>query len=171
MQRDMRISWVPPAKMHLTIKFLGDMDEQLLDPLLGVVERAIGSQPSVNVPVERLGAFPSPHSPRVLWVGPSEHWERGTEAKRMVEIRGAIEEAGESLGFLREAKPFSPHLTLARIKMGERHIGVALATSGVLDQPLSVGSLAVESVVLVKSELKPTGSVYTRLWEARLRDS
>jgi 2'-5' RNA ligase len=57
------------------------------------------------------------------------------------------------------------------MKTGERQIGVALATSGVLDQPLSVGSLAVESVVLVKSELKPTGSVYTRLWEARLRDS
>ena len=143
MQRDMRISWVPPAKMHLTIKFLGDMDEQLLDPFLGVVERAIGRQPSVNVPLERLGAFPSPQSPRVLWVGPSEHWERGTEAKRMVEVRGAIEEAGESLGFLREAKPFSPHLTLARIKMGERRIGAALAKSGVLDRPLSLGSLAV----------------------------
>ena len=170
MQRDMRISWVPPAKMHLTIKFLGDMDEQLLDPLLGVVERAIGSQPSVNVPLERLGAFPSPQSPRVLWVGPSEHWERGTEAKRMVEVRGAIEEAGESMGFLREAKPFSPHLTLARIKMGERRIGAALAKSGVLDRPLSLGSLAVESVVLMKSELKPAGSVYTRLWEARLKD-
>ena len=170
MQRDMRISWVPPAKMHLTIKFLGDMDEQLLDPLLGVVERAIGSQPSVNVPLERLGAFPSPQSPRVLWVGPSEHWERGTEAKRMVEVRGAIEEAGESMGFLREAKPFSPHLTLARIKMGERRIGAALAKSGVLDRPLSLGSLAVESVVLIKSELKPAGSVYTRLWEARLKD-
>ena len=170
MQRDTRISWVPPAKMHLTIKFLGDMDEQLLDPLLGVVERAIGSQPSVNVPLERLDAFPSPQSPRVLWVGPSEHWERGTEAKRMVEVRGAIEEAGESLGFLREAKPFSPHLTLTRIKMGERRIGAALAKSGVLDRPLSLGSLAVESVVLMKSELKPAGSVYTRLWEARLKD-
>ena len=171
MQRDTRISWVPPAKMHLTIKFLGDMDEQVLDPLLGVVEQAIGSQPSVNVPIERLGTFPRPQSLRVLWVGPSEHWERGTEAKRMGEIRGAIEQACESLGFLRAAKPFSPHLTLARIKTGGRHIGVALATSGVLDQPLSVGSLAVESVVLVKSELKPTGSVYTRLWETRLRDS
>ena len=167
---DIRISWVQPAKMHLTIKFLGDMDEQVIDPLLGAIEQAIGSQPSVHVPLERLGAFPSPHSPRVLWVGPSEHWERGTEAKRMVEIRGAIEEACESLGFLREAKPFSPHLTLARIKMGERHIGVALATSGVLDQPRSVGTLAVESVVLVKSELKPTGSIYTKLWEAGLKE-
>ena len=156
--------------MHLTIKFLGDMDEQLLDPLLGVVEQAIGSQPSVNVPIERLGTFPHPQSPSVLWVGPSEHWERGVEGKRVTEIHRVIEQACEDFGFLHETKPFSPHLTLARIKMGERHIGVALAKSGVLDRPLSLGSLAVESVVLMKSELKSAGSVYTRLWEARLKD-
>ena len=169
--RNTRISWVQPAKIHLTIKFLGDLDEQVLDPLLSTVEQAIGSQSTVNVPLERLGAFPRPYSPRVLWVGPSENWERGAEGVRVTELHGAIEQACEGLGFLRETKPFSPHLTLARMKMGERQIGVALATSGVLDQPLSVGALAVESVVLVKSELKPTGSVYTRLWEARLMDS
>ena len=168
---DIRISWVQSAKMHLTIKFLGDMDEQLLDPLLRVVEQAVGSKPSVSVPLERLGAFPRPQSPRVLWVGPSENWEQGVEGKRVIEIHGEIEQACESLGFLREAKPFSPHLTLARVKMGAQHVGVALAKIGVLDQPLSVGSLVVESVVLVKSELKPTGSIYTRLWAARLRDS
>jgi RNA 2',3'-cyclic 3'-phosphodiesterase len=171
MNRNRHISWVQSAKIHLTIKFLGDMDEQLLDPLLRVVEQAVGSQPSVIVPLERLGAFPRPHSPRVLWIGPSENWEQGEEGKRVIEIHGEIEQACESLGFLREAKPFSPHLTLARVKMGVRHVGAALAMSGVLDQPLSVGSLAVESVVLVKSELKPTGSIYTRLWAARLRDS
>jgi RNA 2',3'-cyclic 3'-phosphodiesterase len=171
MKRDTRISWVQPAKMHLTIKFLGDLDEQVIDPLRGEVEQAVGSQPSVNVPLERLGAFPRPHSPRVLWIGPSENWEQGEEGKRVIEIHGEIEQACESLGFLREAKPFSPHLTLARVKMGARHVGAALVTSGVLDQPLSVGSLVVESVVLVKSELKPTGSIYTRLWAARLRNS
>ena len=58
MNRNRHISWVQPAKIHFTIKFLGHMDEQFLDPLLGVVEQAIGSQPSVNVPLERLGAFP-----------------------------------------------------------------------------------------------------------------
>ncbi len=168
---DIRISWMQPAKMHLTIKFLGDMDEQVIDPLLGAIEQAIGSQPSVNVPLERLGAFPRPHCPQVLWVGPSENWERGIEGKHVAQIHRAIEQACEDLGFLRETKPFSPHLTLARIKAGERHVGVALAKNGVLDQPLSVGSLAVESVGLMKSELKPTGSIYTRLWETWLRVS
>ena len=170
LKRDMRISWTQPASIHLTLKFLGDMDEQVIDPLLVVVEQAIGSQIAVNVSLERLGAFPRPQSPRVLWVGPLENWDRGAEAKRIAEIHGAIEQACEGLGFLRETKPFSPHLTLARIRVGERQVGAALAKGGVLDRPLSLGSLAVESVVLIKSELRPTGSVYTKLWEVRLKE-
>jgi 2'-5' RNA ligase len=169
MKRDTRISWARPASIHLTIKFLGDMDEEVIDPLLVAVEQTIGSQIPVNVPLERLGAFPRPQSPRVLWVGPSENWERGGEATRIAEIHGAIEQACEGLSFLRETRPFSPHLTLARIKVGERHVGVVLAKTGVLDRPLSLGSLVVEAVVLMKSELKPTGSVYTKLWAVRLR--
>jgi len=171
MKRDVRISWAQPASIHLTLKFLGDMDEQVVDPLLVAVEQAIGRQIPVNVSLERLGAFPRPQSPRVLWVGPSENWERGAEAKRIAEIHGAIEQACEGLGFLRETKLFSPHLTLARIKVGERQVGVALAKGGVLDRPISLGSLAVESVVLMKSELKPAGSVYTKLWEVKIEGS
>ena len=168
MTRDARISWVQPASLHLTIKFLGDTDEQMIDPLRAALEQTIGNQRAVNVPLEQLGAFPRPQSPRVLWVGPSEHWEKGAEAKRIAEIHGAIEQACEGFSFLRETRPFSPHLTLARIKAGERHVGVALAQGGVLNRPLSLGSLAVETVVLMKSELKPTGSVYTKLWEVRI---
>jgi 2'-5' RNA ligase len=168
-KKDVRISWVQPAKIHLTLKFLGDMDEQVIEPLRMALERTIGSQTSVNLPLERLGAFPRPHSPRVLWLGPSEDWEKGTEAKRIAEIHEAIEQACEGLSFLREAKPFSPHLTLARIKAGERQVGVALAKSGVLERPLSLGFLAVESVALMQSELKQTGSVYTKVWEVRMR--
>ena len=86
----------------------------------------------------------------------------------MTDIHGAIEQACEELNFLREAKPFTPHLTLARIKAGERQVGAALAKAGVLDRPIALGSLSVESVVLVQSELKKTGSAYTRLWEVRM---
>ncbi|MDO8357639.1 MAG: RNA 2',3'-cyclic phosphodiesterase [Nitrospirota bacterium] len=168
-KRGTRISWARPASIHLTLKFLGDMDEQVIDPLRGAIETSIERQAAVTVPLERLGVFPNPQSPRLLWVGPSEHWERGEEAKRVVEIRGAIEQSCEGFGFLREPRPFSPHLTLARIKMGERHVGVALAKSGVLDRQFSLGSLAIASVVLMQSELKSTGSVYTKLWDVRLR--
>lgn len=169
LKRGTRISWAQPALIHLTLKFLGDMDEQVIDPLRAAVDQAIGSQRAVMVPLERLGAFPRPDSPRVLWVGPSEQWEKGVEAARMAEIHGAIEQACEGLSFLRETRPFSPHLTLARIKMGERQVGIALAKSGLLDLPLSLGQLEVKSVVLMQSELKPTGSVYTKLWDLLLR--
>ena len=169
MQGGTRISWAQPASIHLTLKFLGDMDEQVIDPLRAALEEAIGSQVAVTVPLERLGAFPFPQAPRVLWVGPLEKWEKGTDAKRVAEIHDAIEQVCEGLHFLRETRPFSPHLTLARIKMGERHVGAALAKSGMLDFPVVVGSFAIESVVLMQSELKPTGSVYTKLWDVRLR--
>ena len=169
LKRDTRISWAKPATIHLTLKFLGDMDEQVVEPLRIAVEGAIGSRLALTVPLERLGAFPHPQNPRVLWVGPSENWEKGAEAKRIAEIHDAIDQACEGLSFLREMKPFSPHLTLARIKVGERHVGVALAKGGVLDRPLASGSLPVESVVLMKSELKPTGSVHTKLWDVQLK--
>jgi 2'-5' RNA ligase len=169
MKRDTRISWVRPASIHLTIKFLGDIDEQVIDPLRVAIERSIRNLPPMTVPLERLSVFPRPQNPRILWVGPSEDWERGIEAKRVAEVHGAIEQACEDLRFLRETRPFSSHLTLARIKLGERQVGAALAKGGVLNRPLSLHALAVESIVLMKSELKPTGSVYTKLWDVRLR--
>ncbi len=166
--RDTRISWAKPASLHLTMKFIGDMDEQVIDPLRAALEQAIGTRSIVNVPLERVGAFPRPQSPRVLWVGPSELWKEGADAKRITEVHGAIEQACEGVGVLREAKPFSLHMTLARIKSGERHVGVVLTKGGALDRPLLLESLAVESVALMKSELNPTGSVYTKLWDVRL---
>jgi 2'-5' RNA ligase len=166
--REARIAWVQPASMHVTIKFLGDMEEQLVAPLRDAVAQAIGNQQTRMVPIERLGAFPRPQGPRVLWVGPSENWARGEEVQRLAGVHRAIVEACERFGFTREAKPFDLHLTLARIKEGERHVGNALARSGMMDRPAVLGSLAVEAVVLMKSDLRPTGPVYTKLWEVKM---
>lgn len=167
--RDTRISWTEPASIHLTLKFLGDMGEQIVDSLHGAIDTAIARQRVVTVPLERLGVFPRPQAPRILWVGPPEQWEQTVAATQVAEMFGAIEGVCEGVGFLREARPFSPHLTLARIKMGERHVGAGLAKSGLLDHPLSLGSLALDSVVLMQSELTPTGPIYTKLWEVRLQ--
>jgi 2'-5' RNA ligase len=167
--KEVRISWVPPASMHLTIKFLGDMDEQLIAPLRDAVARARDTQQACSVPIERLGAFPRPQGPRVLWVGPSEEWERGADARQVGAIQRLIEQGSTELGFPPETKPFNPHLTLARIKQGERQVGNGLVRSGMMDHPLALGSLAIESIVLMKSDLRPTGSVYTRLWEVKMR--
>ena len=166
--KEARISWVQPGSIHLTIKFLGDIEEQLITPLRDTVAEAVRDLPPFVVPVERLGVFPRPQAPRVFWVGPLEEWERSEGAQRLAAIQQSIEQACESLGFPREAKSFTPHLTLARIKEGERHAGNAIARSGVMDRAVRLGSLAIDSVVLMKSELRPTGSVYTKIWEVRM---
>lgn len=165
---DVRITWVQSSSIHLTMKFLGDTDEQLIGSLGEAVERAMIGHRAVHMPVERLGVFPRPQQPRVLWVGPSEQWEQGDDAKRLAALHRALEDCCRSFGFALKGRSLSPHLTLARIKVGERHVGQALAKSGVMDRPISLGLLVVESVVLMKSELRPTGSVYTKLWDARI---
>ena len=167
---NIRIAWVLPSSIHFTVKFLGDIDEGQIEPLREAVQRAMTGQGIIHMPIERLGVFPGLQQPRVLWVGPSERWEQGDDAKRLTERHRLVEDCCRAFGFAPEGRPLSPHLTLARVKEGERHVGQALAKSGVMDRPISSGVLAVESIVLMKSELRPTGSVYTKLWEAREND-
>lgn len=166
--RAVHLSWVRPASIHLTIKFLGDIDEQIIEPLREALAEIVNGQHAISIPLERLGAFPSLQAPRVLWVGASERWEQGDDARRLAVLHETVETCCDALGFAMDSRPLKPHLTVARVKAGERQCGQALVRSGVLDRPLSLDFLAVESVALMKSELKPTGSVYTKLWDVRL---
>jgi RNA 2',3'-cyclic 3'-phosphodiesterase len=168
LSRDIRISWVQPTSIHLTIKFLGDIDEQLVVPMQDAMSQVVQGHHAIHIPLERLGVFPRLQQPRVLWVGPSEQWERDEDAKRLALLHQGIEACCRALDFAPESRPLSPHLTLARIKEGGRSMGQVLAKSGVMDRSLDLGSLAVGAIELMKSELKPAGSVYTRLWEVKL---
>jgi 2'-5' RNA ligase len=161
-----RLSWVQPAAMHLTIKFLGEMDETLIEPLRVAITQAMEGHRTIQVPLERVGVFPRPQQPRVLWVGPSVSWEQGDDAKRLAEWHRAVEERCQSCGCVPDARPLTPHLTLARIKEGERAFGQAVAQSGVMDKPMGIGTLPIASIVLMNSDLRPTGPVYTKLWVA-----
>lgn len=160
-----RITWVQASSIHLTVKFLGDIDESLVEPMRGAVGVAIQKHRPVFIPLERIGAFPHPREPRVLWIGPQIRWEESEEAQRLAALHRMIEDCCASLGCARDDRPFSSHLTFARVKDGMREVGRLLAASGVMDRPLPLGMLAVESIALIKSDLKPTGPVYTKLWQ------
>ena len=168
LSRDVRISWVQPAALHLTVKFLGDIDEQLVAPMQYAIENILTRHQAVEIPLDRLGVFPGLQQPRILWVGPSEQWEKGQDAARLASLHRAIDDCCSSLNLAPDTRPLSPHLTLARIKEGGRNFGQILARSGVLDKALSGGPLAVTAIALMKSELKPTGSVYTKLWDVNV---
>lgn len=167
LSKEVRFSWVQPASVHLTVKFLGDTDESVIDGLKQAVAPLAAQHLPVHIPLERLGVFPRLQQPRVLWIGPGQTWETGEEAERLQALHRAVEACCESFGFAPEARPLSPHLTLARIKEGERQAGQALARSGVLDHQQPVGTLTMASIVMMQSDLRPSGPVYTKLWDSQ----
>lgn len=162
---EVRISWVQPPAIHLTIKFLGDTDEALVAPMRGAIEQAVRPHLPFRIPLERMGVFPRAQQPTVLWVGPSERWEQSDDAPKLRALHQTVEAACHSFGFAPEGRPLSPHLTLARIKAGERRVGQALTKSGVLDRPVLLEVLSVLAITMMHSELRPTGAVYTPVWQ------
>jgi 2'-5' RNA ligase len=167
--RDVSLSWVRPASMHLTLKFLGDIPDDLVISLREGIADALKSHRVLQIPLDRLGVFPRVQQPRVLWIGPPEPWEASADAARLAALHRAIEACCVTLNLAPDARPLSAHLTIARIKAGHRAVGQTLARSGALDRlPLPVDALAVDAIALMRSELHPSGSVYTALWEAHL---
>jgi len=165
LSKEIRVAWGQRNSFHLTIRFLGEIEKQLIDPLREAIAKIRQSHPTVQIPLDRLQAFPNVLNPRVLWVGPSESWLQSESAKRLVGLHQEIESCCHSLEFASDEKPFSPHLTVARIKTGERQVGPLLAQSGLYERSVSLGTVTVGPVVLMKSQLRPTGPVYTKLWE------
>lgn len=166
--KDVRITWGQPNSFHLTVRFLGETDKQHLPAMREALDRVCQAHAPIEIPIERLQAFPTLQKPRVLWVGPSEEWLRSHAACQLSAWYQEVEACCRSLGFEPDDKPFTPHLTLARIKMGERQVGQYFPQSGVCDQPLALGAIMTTSLVLMKSDLRPTGPRYTKLWEVNV---
>ena len=159
------IGWVRPESLHLTVKFLGEIDEEQLASIQQAVENGIKGFSPFSLQIEGVGGFPNMNQPRVLWAGVSGQI---ADLQRLVL---QVEEALIPLGFPAESKAFRGHLTLARIKQGSRDVGRALAQLKTLDLHTVFGILPVHQLCLFRSELKPTGAVYHRLAEILLRES
>jgi 2'-5' RNA ligase len=159
-----RVVWVATSSFHLTVKFLGQTAESDVERLRELVADAVAPLPGTRIPFERVGTFPSPSRPGALWVGPMDSWMGTNEASRLAHLHGAIETCCEAIGAARERRAFHPHLTLARVKEGAAEIGRILTRDGLLSRAVSLRPLPIESVALIRSETRPTGSVYTTLW-------
>ncbi len=157
-----RVQWVRPDSIHLTLKFLGDIDEALVEAIRAALLPVVRMQPRFVVEVGGLGVFPDLRAPRVLWIG------LFGQVEALMYLAAEVEAALTGVGFPPESRRLSPHLTLARIKERSREVGKGLADSGLMTQPFRIGSLAVDAVCLMKSDLKPSGAVYTRLAQVTL---
>jgi 2'-5' RNA ligase len=156
---------VRPASIHLTLKFLGDIAEAQVPAIHRALETAARMEAAFTLTVEGLGVFPDVRAPRVIWVGLTG------EGPRLQALAAGVEATVAPLGFPTEARPFAPHLTLARVKERGRDVGRALAGSRLLEQPHRVGVLPVTAIALMRSELKPSGSVYTELCHVPLKEA
>jgi 2'-5' RNA ligase len=166
-----RLQWVRPDSMHLTVKFLGDIQEAQVESIRQALAPPIAACSPFLVEVGGLGVFPDLRMPRVLWVGLSETVTgQPGHQQGLARLVTEVEAALKRLGFPRETRPFHPHLTLARMKERAKEVGRTLAASGLLSQTRAMGTFPVHAVALMKSELRPSGAVYAKLWEVPLQN-
>ena len=150
------VRWVRPEGMHLTLKFFGDVSAADIERIEKTVKTHTEKASLMTFSLGTLGAFPTLARPRVLWLGMEG------DKDRLAELQRAIETDLDALGFPKESRSFTPHLTLGRLKLPGREtpgIDSALKHSQAPERQ----SFSVNELTLLKSDLKPGGAVYTKL--------
>lgn len=151
--------WVPPQNMHLTLRFLGNVEAGQVPGIKEALGPVVRRHSSFLARLGSLGAFPDASRPSVLWVGVLD----GAEA--LANLAVDVSRTMTGLGFPEESRPFHAHLTLARFRRGTGPDITDLVAS---HSGLEVGSSVVREVLLFESRPRPRGSVYEAVWRAPL---
>jgi 2'-5' RNA ligase len=157
------VKWVEVENLHVTLLFLGEVDERTVPDVCRAVAVGCGRHESFTLGVETVGCFPNPRRPRTVWVGVGE----GHDA--LIALHDALEPPLLDLGcYRRENRPYTPHITLGRVK-GD-HPTDKLATDLVKRASWKAGETQVREVLVLSSELTPKGPIYTVLGRGKLRN-
>jgi 2'-5' RNA ligase len=154
---------VTVENMHLTLKFLGDIPSENVEVLTQMIQMEANSFHCFDIHLTGIGSFPGPKRPRVIYIG--------IQAPATLEaFQRQLEAATRRLGYDAEQRAFAPHLTIGRVRQNipaddQQKIRRALEESKID----SLGTARVNSVHLYKSDLKPTGSIYRKLFSAQLK--
>jgi 2'-5' RNA ligase len=156
---------VPAKNIHITLKFFGDVSHENVDMLTQMLRTEADTCPPFDLAIGQLGSFPNSKRARVLFIG--------VQASAELEaLHRGIESATSRLGYESDSRPFSPHLTIGRVRdpisASEQQKVRKILEETKID---SLGTARVDSVHLYKSELKPGGSRYTKLFSAPLKNS
>ena len=153
------VSWVKTENLHYTLRFLGELGEDGAGRVADAAREASAPRPAFGATLGDLGAFPNPRRARVIWVSLS------AGAKALIELSRALEEALRRCGFDRADHPFSPHLTLGRVRVPNRDWTEPLGRAKI---PNPEPSFVVDRLCVVESQLNPKGSIYRVRAEALL---
>jgi RNA 2',3'-cyclic 3'-phosphodiesterase len=152
-QSTTRVSWVKATNMHLTLRFLGDVAEDKIPNIQACIEQAGLGVKSFNLSARELGAFPNLNKPRVFWVGIKDL------TNTLLPMQKRLEQGLVNAGFGPSDHPFSPHLTIGRVKEGNgQDIASKLSKIEFVPEDFSV-----KETILMRSDLKPSGTVYSKL--------
>ena len=159
------VRWVDPAGIHLTLKFLGDVDRDIVSGLFSAMAEAAGDAGSgpFQLGLTGLGVFPNAREPRVIWAGVSGDMDA------LGRLQTRVDEAVSRLGFALERRPFRPHLTLGRVR--DRAPAVDRARIGEVIQHAALpnsGQWTVREIHLIRSTLTPNGAIYDSLGAATM---
>jgi len=158
------IRWVPIENIHLTLKFLGNVSTANLEILKDILGKVVSSHHECDISVGGIGVFPKPNNPRVVWVG-MEISQELISLQRNIEIETA------RLGYSREHRPFSPHLTFGRVSRNASTQDVQIIAKILENYKVGfLGATRVRTVYLFRSDLKPEGAEYTPIYTAALNE-
>lgn len=154
------VKWTEPENLHVTLLFLGEVDSREVPKVCQLVAEGAARQPEFLMQVEGVGCFPTPRRPRIVWIGVGEG------APALCALHDALEAPLENLGYRREERHFTPHITLGRAK-SDRDPG-PLVEALTKHAAWNAGKMAVKEVVVMSSQLKSQGPAYTVLTRALL---
>jgi 2'-5' RNA ligase len=155
--------WVEPNGIHLTLKFLGNVRRGQIDDVTKAIEEAANGTPAFSIRVNESGCFPDAHRPQVVWVG------LAGDLKTLDELVKKLEAALTRLGFKPENRPFTPHLTLARVRDTATPVERQALGEAVGRLPVEIATtIEASEICLMRSELTPMGAIYTRLAGVKL---
>lgn len=153
------VKWEPLDKFHVTIKFLGNVMESALPDVLSLIDATAGRFRTCAVLYQDLGCFPNLRNPRVIWIGCKN------DDGILQSLKEELDRVLAPLGFEPEERDFHPHLTLGRVK-GRRNIEDLISILKNLN--FEPRTAMINSIVVMKSDLRPGGSIYTSLQRTRL---
>lgn len=157
------VRWTPVTNIHLTLKFLGDISPSNAKTLAQLLTNEASQHPAFEIQFRELGVFPNSKQPHVLWIGIQA-------PVVLAALQHAMEAITAKLGYPVEKRPFSPHLTIGRVKQNLSPAELQRIRTALEETSIDIpGSARISAVHLFKSQLKPTGAVYTCLHSAPLQ--
>ena len=159
------VKWVSPENMHITMVFLGDISDGLVPDLEVAARQALeetGLDGPIDVTLDRLGAFPHVHKPRVVWAGCT------TDPDPVKRLAQSLQDTLQPLGFEPEDRPFTTHVTLGRVKERGRSQGLQDLTEALENHKPFQCNLRIGRLTLMQSRLGPQGPIYESVLEIPL---